>query len=257
VRSRSLTVAVLCGAVLTRNHRVERRRAQFRSIGFRCIGPFGLRGKEPPDRADVSFSPSKIPYGGFSPVRLQTGFPDHDLHAPKAGELIRGPAPSTVPLWPLRARKRGHESGRSSPEALGSPTGCVVRPDPALLWPHLRLSGIPADLCIRRRAFAADCQGPGEGPQFTLLIYPLRAAFRTPADRATASDCCFIALTGLRHSRTGSASSPGLHRFLPRFLTRLQSSLYATARKACSPFTDKGFYVRAFTSQVTSKRCRI
>ena len=44
-----------------------------RSIGFRCIRPFELRGKEPPDPAYVSSSPSKIPYGGFSPVRLQTG----------------------------------------------------------------------------------------------------------------------------------------------------------------------------------------
>ena len=61
------------GSVTVLSHRVERRRAQFRSIGFRCIGPCGLRGKEPPDRADVSSSPSKIPYGGFSPVRLQTG----------------------------------------------------------------------------------------------------------------------------------------------------------------------------------------
>jgi hypothetical protein len=37
-----------------------------RSIGFRCIRPFELRGKEPPDPAYVSSSPSKIPYGGFS-----------------------------------------------------------------------------------------------------------------------------------------------------------------------------------------------
>ena len=59
----------------TQSHRVERRRAKFRSIGFRCISPFGRRGKEPPDPAYVSFSPSKIPYGGFSPVRLQTGLP--------------------------------------------------------------------------------------------------------------------------------------------------------------------------------------
>jgi len=41
---------------------------------FRCIHPFGLRGKWPPDHQHVSSSLSKIPYGGFSPVRLQTGF---------------------------------------------------------------------------------------------------------------------------------------------------------------------------------------
>jgi hypothetical protein len=41
---------------------------------FRCVRPFGLRGKWPPDHQHVSSSLSKIPYGGFSPVRLQTGF---------------------------------------------------------------------------------------------------------------------------------------------------------------------------------------
>jgi hypothetical protein len=40
---------------------------------FQCIRPFGLRGKWPPDHQHVSSSLSKIPYSGFSPVRLQTG----------------------------------------------------------------------------------------------------------------------------------------------------------------------------------------
>jgi hypothetical protein len=34
----------------------------------------GFGGKWPPDHQHVSSSLSKIPYGGFSPVRLQTGF---------------------------------------------------------------------------------------------------------------------------------------------------------------------------------------
>jgi len=41
---------------------------------FQCIRPFALRGKRSPDHQHVSSSLSKIPYGGFSPVRLQTGF---------------------------------------------------------------------------------------------------------------------------------------------------------------------------------------
>ena len=40
-------------------------------------------------------------------------------------------------------------------------------------------------------------------------------------------------------------------------VTRLQSSLNAAARRDCLPFTDKDVYVRAFTSRVTSMRCRI
>ena len=54
--------------------RVEKRRAAVQVSDFRCIRPFGLRGKWPPDHQYVSSSPSKIPYSGFSPVRLQTGF---------------------------------------------------------------------------------------------------------------------------------------------------------------------------------------
>ena len=82
-------------------HRVEKRRAMGRSISFRCIHPFGLRGKEPPDRADVSLSPSKIPYGGFSPVRLQTGFLRHDLHLPiPAAGLYVANRPPPYPCGP-------------------------------------------------------------------------------------------------------------------------------------------------------------
>jgi hypothetical protein len=44
----------------------------FRMNSFQCFRPFGLRGKWPPIPAPVSPAPSKIPYGGFSPVRLQT-----------------------------------------------------------------------------------------------------------------------------------------------------------------------------------------
>src|ERR1700693_5370919 len=96
------TEALFCFTLsLFPNHRVERGRAQFRSIGFQCVSPFGLRGKEPPDHADVSLSPSKIPYDGFSPVRLQTGLLGRDLHLPHTGSnLIRGQSSSTVPLCP-------------------------------------------------------------------------------------------------------------------------------------------------------------
>ena len=41
---------------------------------FQCIRPFELRGKWSPGHQHVSSSLSKIPYGGFSPVRLQTRF---------------------------------------------------------------------------------------------------------------------------------------------------------------------------------------
>ena len=196
---RSLTVTALSGMSFVwrwlQSHRVERRRAQFRPIGFRCFSPFGRRGKEPPDRADVSFSPSKIPYGGFSPVRLQTGL-QRRRPSSTAPALSAEPAyvlaPPTYTPPPALHRTpvalTGMYTGAisqdvSSPEALGSPAGYVVPPGLCLLWPHVRLSPTPADLCIRRRASALrSCPGcPREGPQFNLPICSLRATFRTPA----------------------------------------------------------------------------
>ena len=59
---------------------------------FRCVRPFGLRGKWPPDHQHVSSSLSKIPYGGFSPVRLQTGF------QPRPSSLM--PSLSARPAFP-------------------------------------------------------------------------------------------------------------------------------------------------------------
>ena len=84
-------------------------------------------------------SPSKIPYGGFSPVRLQTrslprpspgGNPAYTWHKCVCGTLVM-----------VLADKHRNDVKRSipthtRPEALGSPAGYVVRPDHSLLWPH-------------------------------------------------------------------------------------------------------------------------
>ena len=89
--------------------------------------------------------------------------------------------------------------------------------------------------------FHRSCRVPERVPNLiclSVLIVPPSVPRRT--ERLT-PDCCFIALAGLRHSRTGSASHTGLIGFLPGFLTRLQSSLYAAARRDCSPFTDRAF----------------
>jgi len=51
--------------------RVEQRREMIRPM-TRCFCPFGHRGKWSSDRPFGSSAP-KIPYGGFSPVRLQAG----------------------------------------------------------------------------------------------------------------------------------------------------------------------------------------
>src|SRR6476620_6039912 len=102
--------------------------------------------------ARVSLSPSKIPYGGFSPVRLQMGrrvrpSSSHDLYAPQARvfrPLASREACVTGPFQLLALPSRGPSLG----DGLCCPTAST------LLRPHLRLSGPPDDLCIRRPVFA-------------------------------------------------------------------------------------------------------
>src|SRR3989454_4098566 len=64
-------------------------------------------------------------------------------------------------------------------------------------------------ICFRRRALAlrSSLGWVREGPQFTLPVCFLRAAFRTPADQTAATGCCFTAFTGLHLLCTGSASA--------------------------------------------------
>jgi hypothetical protein len=149
----------------------------------------------------VSLSPSKIPYGGFSPVRLQTErrarpSSSHDLYMPQA-MVFRPVAPRGISagLRPMALPSRGPSLGRG----LCCPTAST------LLWPHLRLSEPPADLCIRRRVFASR-PAPRGSPLYSPCVCH-RAAFLTPADRAGASGCCFPTRTSLRHLHTGSASA--------------------------------------------------
>src|SRR5712664_3557372 len=77
----------------------------------------------------VSSTPFKIPYGGFSPVRLQTRL---------------------TPRPPSRAYQRHREllTTTTSPVALGSPTGYIVQPARRLLGPHLRLCRLLGGLWI-------------------------------------------------------------------------------------------------------------
>jgi hypothetical protein len=102
----------------------------------------------------VSFSPSKIPYGGFSPVRLQAGRrrqPSPPVSPPMAympPKLLRFPL--TLARSGNRrtvSASRRNPSKHTGPEALGSASGCSVPPRHRLLWPHPRLWASPAGLC--------------------------------------------------------------------------------------------------------------
>ena len=126
------------------------------------------------------------------PLKFRTaGFPQYGFKLDSSATTFTHPSQQRAYTWPIALHRApvtlsgmwigAYSQDVPSPEALGSPTGYVVLPDLRLLWPHVRLSGIPADLWIRRRALAPTLsRGPGEGPQFTLRVYCLRAAFRTP-----------------------------------------------------------------------------
>ena len=174
----------------------------------------------------VSSSPSKIPYVGFSPVRLQTGI--RPRPSPTAAGLSARPTYTRIQptyTWPELLSRREHPKSRrlgqcssgsppqqratSSPEALGSPEGYVVPPGHRLLWPHPSLSTPPVDLWLIRWVFALRPRMGWyrEVPQFTLHVSFLRAVFRTPADRVAAYGCSFADRTSLRQLCRGSASA--------------------------------------------------
>jgi hypothetical protein len=189
-------------------------------------------------RSCVSSTPSKIPYGGFSPVRLQAGIQPQ----PSSGtvpNLYAARSPSVCPCSPHGHVWRGVCTGRSSPEALGSPAGYVVPPGHRLLWPHPSLSTSPAGLCIRQQVFALRPR-PRGSPLYSACP-SLRAASLTPADRSAASGCCLADRGSLHLLLTGSASARHASRFTRGSLTRLQSSLDAAARSFAGPAPTRAF----------------
>ena len=78
--------------------------------------------------ASVSSAPSKIPYGGFSPVRLQTGFFRRHLH--QLRRLIDDQLHQCLPdSFPRSVSGRGAGLPiHSGPEALGFSAGYIVPP---------------------------------------------------------------------------------------------------------------------------------
>src|SRR5262249_6586240 len=94
-----------------------KRRAAVQVNDFQCIRPFGLRGKWPPDHQHVSSSPSKIPYSGFSPVRLQTEF------QPRPSSNM--PSLSARPAFTSTSRIYTRLKSLSQKDALSTPRPCA------------------------------------------------------------------------------------------------------------------------------------
>src|SRR5215472_2714588 len=117
---------------IRQGRRVEQRRATVQVNDFQCIRPFGLRGKWSPDHQYVSSAPSKIPYSGFSPVRLQTEFQ---------------PRPSSNRDFPL-LRETIQSRGPWLPSGLCCPVGSSLTITSCeLLVPSRQFMDYPAALC--------------------------------------------------------------------------------------------------------------
>ena len=173
----------------------------------------------------VSSTPSKIPYVGFSPVRLQT-----DIH-PRPSEkenwlkrktrirqssrpLIRGQSPDVSLLWPERARSGGGRIGTSRSRGpwlangLCCPVGSrlTMTSSETLTSSRRLICFVQAGLC------PAVLSGlEMRGSPICSVCLSLRAAIRTPADQTAACGCCFTVCAGLRPSVRGSASAKSPH----------------------------------------------
>jgi hypothetical protein len=201
---------------------------------------------------DVSFSPSKIPYGGFSPVRLQAGLSDVNLHprgnaaAAYMTPVVRASPGTALPHCVGTVRR---SRGLSGPEALGSPAGCVVPPGRRLLRPHPRLRPAPAalGLAIRRRA----SRGP-QGPQFTpRILLPVPSPIPRRIGR-----CGTIRVppaSAFAQSEMGSASARlRANRYVRGSGFEAAEFALCCGPGSCSPRTDRGFYIRACVQEVAS-----
>jgi hypothetical protein len=161
----------------------------------------------------VSSSPSKIPYGEFSPVRLQTGI--RPRPSPTRSGSNRHPAPTYTRLK-SRSRKRATSRSGTCVQAALSPSDRTLPSRGP--WLASRFCCPAGSSLTMTSSETLGSSGPAydfatrshlsrEVPQFTLPVGFLRAVFRTPADRATALGSFFIARFGLPHLCRGSAST--------------------------------------------------
>ena len=206
----------------------------------------------------VSSSLSKIPYGGFSPVRLQTGSPRRPSSSIARSNLY---AVQVRPSDPVAIA--GNSAGRLSPHLPSRgpwlASGLCCPAGHRLLWPHPRLWSPPADLCFIRRVFVAQLLPTGrpEVPQFTL-----RVSTHVPHSVPRWTARLLLIVTSARILAFAIfvlARRPLVHkiRFIVVCVTRLQVSLHATARRACSPHPARTFTFELSPSRIAPRRCRV
>ena len=190
----------------------------------------GFVANRSPGHAFVSSAPSKIPYGGFSPVRLQTGCqqrPSLPL------QLIRGHSGDLVRERLIRSRTCVRRHSRlltppTRPVALGSASGYSVRQPHGLLWPH-------PSFCRPRRVYVLmpAASRPAEGPHFyPQSLMTCRRPYSDGSSDPLTNQTADLAFTCLIEVRQPFGST---HRTTGGDLTKLQRSHTAAARHLARP----------------------
>jgi len=223
--------------------------------GFRRISPFGHRGNGHQAIHFVSSAPSKIPYGGFSPVRLQTRLtsrPPSQVHPhPLIGRYCRylvsrrfirsGSCDQSAPRTSDHDRE---SSGPWLPDRLCCPACSSLTMATSAPLPAARRL---MDYSARLRDQPASRRG---SPIYSASPFaPCRRLYSGGSSDCTRRFlrrwCC------LRQIRTGSATTnPTFPERVGR-VTKLQHSLNAAAWWRCSPCSGQDFYDRAFMVRVT------
>jgi hypothetical protein len=223
----------------------------FRPMASIVSALLGVVAKWPSGRASVSSSPSKIPYGGFSPVRLQIDIPPRP--SPPANtrrSLIRGPQ-SVCPVASLSLL----QGNRRTESALGNrPLGRCRSRGPwlpgGLYCParsSLTMASSEALDFTRRLMFSPTGLAKTRDSLLYSACPSVRAVCRTPSDRAVIADSrsargslrpfVRVSASAAFHAKVGSRVA---------CLSRLHSSLYAAARTVASPAPTPDVYFRAF-----------
>jgi hypothetical protein len=226
----------------------------------------------------VSSSPSKIPYGGFSPVRLQTGIEIHPRPSRSGPGSSARPASPRHRLTYTRAQSRSpkransYRRGTCVQAALPSsdanlPVQRSLAPQRVLLSRRLpayydlirasRLHRTIYGLFIRPSPDGLVWAGAEKVPTLSgLSVTACRLLY--PGNWMTAPGCCFIIHTGLPLEGRGSASARPCLPVIPHGpLNEAVKFAVAAARGLASLATGPGVYVRAFISWVTPPKCRI
>src|SRR5262245_42956994 len=203
----------------------------------------------------VSSAPSKIPYGGFSPVRLQTRLkqrpPSRARPRPLIGRhcrylnLRRGIRSGSCDQAAPKTSDHDHESsGPWLPNRLYCPVGSSLTM--AASAPLLAIRRL-MDYSARLRDQPASRRG---SPIYSASpLAPCRRRYSGGSSNCSRRFlrrwCC------LRQIRTGSATTNPIVYPVPMGrVTKLQRLLNAAAWRPCLPCSGQDFYNRAFVGRV-------